>query len=160
MTRHCVFCFIFFFSAVSIAQIVPFRVQCSVYAQGFPGVTDTETDWKQVVLEGDADSALGHRQVDEIGDYSFWVVTREVTTPLKVKKRAEKRPEIHAYNAEIRNKRTGVVARARSSGKGETLDGSSFQASVALLTYSKEPGKALEEAGHLSFHCRHPSKSE
>lgn len=158
MNGLCVLWIAIFLPLSALANLAPFKVQCSVYAHGFPGVPDTETDWKQVTLEGESDSVAGHRLVDEIGDYSFWVVTREVITPPKVKKRREKRPEIHAYNAEIRNKATGVVARARSSGKGEAPDGTAFQASVALLTYSKEPGRALHEAGQLSFHCRHPSK--
>jgi hypothetical protein len=155
-----VFWFVLLVPIVGYASIAPFRVQCSIYAHGFPGVADVETDWKEVVLEGEGDSAEGHRLIGEHGDYSFWVVTREITSPPKIKKKKEKPPEVHAYNAEIRNRQNGLVLRARSAGKGETPDGASFQASAALVRYSLDPATPFQESGQLSLHCRHPEKKE
>jgi hypothetical protein len=143
--------------ARSEPKFVPFKVQCSIYAHQFPGTPDIETDLKEVVLEGENETKAGHQWVGEHGDYSFYVVTRETLGGnRRSKKTAATGPEVYAYDAEIRNKKTGVVAQARSAGKGESHEGAVHQASVSLVTYPKGGETPLLVEGMLSLHCHHP----
>jgi len=148
-----------FVSAVAQAEsrVVPFKVQCSIYSHLFPGTPDIETDLKEVTLEGERLQARPHQLVGEHGDYAFYVVTRETVGGKKrTKKVAATGPEVYAYDAEIRNKKTGIVAQARSAGKGESHEGAVHQASVSLVTYPKAGENPLLAEGMLALHCHHP----
>jgi hypothetical protein len=139
------------------SRLVPFKVQCSIYSHLFPGTPDIETDLKEVTIEGESDSKLGHQWVGEHGDYAFYVVTRETVGGKKrTKKAPASGPEVYAYDAEIRNKKTGIVAQARSAGKGESHEGATHQASVSLVTYPKGGETPLLVEGMLALHCHHP----
>lgn len=136
----------------------PFRVKCSLFVHRFPGVEDLEVDLKEVRLEGENDSKRGHQLVGEHGDYAFYVVTRETTGDIKRPKKGVSAVQVYAYNAEIRNKKTGVVAQARSAGKGESHKGATHAATVSLVMYAEGTETPLAEAGHLSLNCHHPKE--
>jgi hypothetical protein len=135
---------------------VPFAVECSIFAHAFSGVEDIETDYKSVTLEGENDAKRGHKKVFEHGDYEFWVVTRETLQPLKRSRKNPGKVEVYAYDAEIRNKKTGVVAQARSAGKGEAHEGATYAASASLVTYPTGGETPYLVQGTLSLHCHHP----
>lgn len=144
------------FAAPPAEIFAPFKLECSIFAHAYPGVPDIETEWKTVMLEGENDSKRGHKLVFEHGGYEFYVVTRETLGHTKRPKKGNGNVEVYAYNAEIRNKQTGVVAQARSAGKGESHEGATYQATVALVTYGSGTQDPLLEAGNLSMHCHHP----
>jgi hypothetical protein len=149
-----VFIFMSVFSfAAEKNQFVPFSIECSIFASNFPEIKDIhDYKGKTVTILDKNSNKGGHQLVDRIGDYEFWVVSAETLFN-------DRRVELFTYNAEIRNKKSGITAQARSDDNVKSVSGKAIKrADVSLLKYPKE---SLFETSTLKMTCmHHPGKKE
>lgn len=131
----------------------PFTVECSIFANNFPGIANTDgKETKKVTLAGDNSTKDGHQLVDKLGDYEFWVVSGETLSD-------KKESELFTYKAEIRNMKTGIVAQAKSDDKIKPVGSVVIKsAEVSLVSYEKG---SLLATSTLRMNCHHkPSQNQ
>lgn len=138
-------------------SFIPMTIECTIFAEKFPGVKDTSINDLKVTLAGENSTREGQQLVYKLGNYEFWVTAGESLLN-------SKRTEIYSYNAEIRNMDTLIVSQAKSSDSVKNQYKRVIKESrVALLTYNSNPSDPnyLLNSSTLSMSCVHfPNKNK